>query len=138
VGKLYIGARVELNGVDVSDHCESVEVNQSKERLSTKNMLSVGEEGIQGLANDSFGVNLQQDFAGGEVDATLAPLYDAGGSFVVKVRPNPAAAISGTNPSYEGTVRLYEYPPISGAVGELAKTQITLPVDGKISRVTTP
>lgn len=127
---------VEVNGVNFSDHCSSVTVNLSKDEVETTNFSGSGRERVAGLKDDSFELNLQQDFAPGEVDATLYPLWFNETEFTVKVRAT-SAAISAGNPSWEGTCILLEYTPLAGDVGSLSETSITLPTQRTgIERVT--
>lgn len=130
---VYKDARVEINAVDHSDHVQEAGVQmESAEREKTA-MGAAGTSALSGLRTDGFTFTLHQDFAASKVDATLWPLFDGGTEFVVKVRPT-TAAISATNPEYSGTCILLAYPPLDGAVGSLAQTQISLRVNGKISR----
>lgn len=133
MAKLYIGARVEINGVVLSDNAYSVEVHQTKPQLDTTNMLSAGQDRILGLPDESIVVNFHQDYAAADVDATLYPLYTAGSTFTVKIRVTPAA-ISPTNPEYQATCVLPEYTPLAGDVGVLATVPVTFPVNGLITR----
>lgn len=115
---------IEINAGDFSDHCSSVEVNASKDDIDVTNFGGGGREHAHGLQDNSFVLNLQQDFAAAEVDATLYPLWFNETEFVVKVRPT-ASATSATNPEYSGTCILLEYKPLSGGVGELSETSVT-------------
>jgi len=117
---------VVVNGVNISDHCSSVTINLSKDEVETTNFSGTGRERVAGLKDDSFEVNLQQDFAAGEVDATLYPLWNNETEFTVVVQPT-AAAVSATNPSYTATCILLEYQPLAGDVGSLSETSVTFP-----------
>jgi hypothetical protein len=117
---------VELNGVNFSDHCSSVEVSLKKASVDTTNFSGGGKEQQAGLKDDEFTLNLQQDYNPAETDATLYPLYNNETEFTVKVRPG-AGAISTSNPEYSATCILLEYQPISGKVGELSETKVKLP-----------
>lgn len=118
--------QIVVNGVDFSDHVNSVEVSMKKKSIDTTNFSGGGTEAQAGLKEDTFVINFQQDFNAAEVDATLYPLYDDETEFTVAVRPNQAA-ISATNPEYSATCILLEYQPISGKVGELSDTKVTFP-----------
>lgn len=133
MAKSYIAGRVEVNSVLLSDNAFTFEVHQSRPELDTTNMLSTGQERILGLPNDSFVINFQQDHAAADVDATLSPLQAAGTSFPVKIRVTPAA-ISATNPEWQGTCVLPEYTPIAGDVGALSVVAVTFPCNGAITR----
>src|SRR6266511_1655817 len=127
-------ARVEINGVDFSDHCKSVEVSLSKDDVDTTSFSGGGREVVPGLKKEKFTVGLQQDFDASQVDATLWPLYNGETEFVVKVRAT-SSTISSTNPEYTATVRLLEYQPLSGKPGELSDTSVTFHVQrGTLAR----
>ena len=117
---------IEVNGVDFSDHVSSVEVSLKKAGVDTTNFSGGGKEQVAGLKDDEFTVNFQQDFAAGEVDAVLYPLYDLESEFVVKVRPR-AGATSASNPEYSATCILLEYQPLAGKVGDLSETKVKFP-----------
>lgn len=117
---------ITVNGVDFSSHISSVAVNFSKDEVETTNFSGGGRERQAGLKDDSFELNFQQDFAAGEVDDTLFPVYDDEEEFEVTVRAT-AAPVSATNPEWRGTCILLEYQPLSGDVGSLSETSVTLP-----------
>jgi len=117
---------ITVNGVDFSDHVTSVTVNLSKDEIETTNFSGGGRERVHGLKDDSFELNFQQDFAAGEVDATLYPLWNNETEFTVEVRPT-ALAVSSTNPKYSATCILLEYQPLAGDVGALSETSVTFP-----------
>lgn len=117
---------IEVDGVDLSDHSSSVEVNTNSDEIDTTNFGGSGRERAHGLKDDSFVINFQQDFDAASVDATLWPLKDNESEFTVTVRPT-SAAVSATNPEYSATCILLQYQPLSGAVGALSETSVTLP-----------
>ena len=127
---ILTNCRVEVNGVDFSDHVSSVEVNAQKDDVDTTSFDGSGRERKAGLQDNSFVLNFQQDFAvspSNEVDATLFPLWTNETEFTVKVRPT-SSAISTSNPEFVGTCILLEYSPLNGSVGELSETEVTFPV----------
>ncbi|MFJ4828394.1 hypothetical protein ACIP79_00410 [Streptomyces sp. NPDC088747] len=117
---------IVVNSVDFSDHVSSVEITLVKDEIETTNFSGQGRERVAGLKDDSIVVSFQQDFAAGEVDATLYPLWNNETEFTVVVKPT-AAAVSATNPSYTATCILLEYQPLSGDVGDLSETEVTFP-----------
>lgn len=130
-------ARIEVNGVDFSDHVSSVEVTLSKDDVDTTNFSGGGREKVAGLKQEKFTVNFQQDFAAASVDQTLWPLYNNETEFTVKVRPTQSA-ISTTNPEYSSTCILLEYLPISGKPGDLSDTSVSFTCQRSgIARATT-
>ncbi len=118
---------ISVDGVDLSDHISSVTITMEKDEIETTAFTGQGRERVHGLNNDSFELNLQQDFDAASVDDTLFPLWDQETEFVVLVRPTSAAA-SATNPEYSGTCILLSYQPLAGGVGELSETSITMMV----------
>jgi hypothetical protein len=129
---------ISVNGVNLSDHVSSVEINASKDDIDTTSFDGSGRERKAGLQDNSFVVNFQQDFAATEVDATLWPLWNNETEFTVAVKPT-TAAISSTNPEYSGTCILLEYSPLNGSVGELSETSVTFPVQrGTFTQDVTP
>lgn len=127
MGKLVLkDCSITVNSVDFSDHCSSVEVNLSKDEVETTNFSGSGRERVAGLKDDNFVLNFQQDFAVGEVNATLFPLYKNETEFTVTVKPT-GAAVSASNPEYSATCILLEYQPLSGKVGDLSETEVTFP-----------
>lgn len=115
---------VEVNSVDFSSHCSSVEINLSKDDIDTTNFGGNGREHAHGLQDNSFVLNLQQDFAAAEVDSVLYPLWHNETEFSVVIRPT-AAVVGPSNPEFSGECIFLEYKPLAGSVGELSETSIT-------------
>jgi hypothetical protein len=127
MGKIVLrDCDIVVNGVDFSDHCESVEIDLIKAAITTTNFSGQGTEQVAGLSSDKYVITFQQDFAAAEVDATLFPLYDNETEFTVVVKPT-ASAVGPANPSFTATCILLEYQPLSGKVGDLSTTQVTFP-----------
>lgn len=126
-------AYVSINSVDLSDHVRQVTVNYQAELLDETAMGATTRARKGGLKDWSMTIEFLQDFAAGEVDATLFGLV--GTTFTVEVRPTSAAR-SATNPGYTGTGILESYPPLGNAVGEMAMTTVTIQAAGDLSRAT--
>lgn len=125
-------AAVTVNAVDLSDHIRQVTVNIAAGDEDFTAMGATGKARKAGLRDDSYEFEFNQDFAAAEVDATLFPLVGAA-PFAVTVKPT-SAAVSATNPSYNGNGIITAYNPIDGAVGAAMVTSVTIPVDGVITR----
>lgn len=121
----FIDARVEVNGVDMSDWIRQVTLPIEFEELEDTAMGDRGRSRIAGLQDSSLSLELNQDFAVAAVDALLFAL--AGETTVVKVRPT-SAAISTTNPEYVATYLVSQYQPFGNSVGELATTSVQWPL----------
>ena len=126
---------VVLGGVDLSDHIASVEISQNFDEVETTAFGDGGRTRIAGLEDSSLSLSFHQDFASGEVDATIAPLVGGTASFVLAPFGTGVAA-SGTAPRYTGTVLVTEWTALNGAVGELSTADVTWPVVGQVARGT--
>ena len=132
---MLTNAQVTVNGVDLSDHVDSVEVQTNVDDVDITAMGASAHQHAPGLRNDKITVNFLQDFAAGKVDATLFPLLGNTG-FTVKVVP-VATTVSTTNPSYTATCVLFTYNPLSGKVGERSDTSVEFQATGLIVKATT-
>lgn len=117
-------ARIEINGVVLSDHANQVEVPSEKEEQDVTGFGATSREIQLGLGDASISMTLFQDFATGSVHATLWPIHRDGTAVVVKVRKS-SAAISATNPEWTMTGVLPAYTPLSGGVGEPSTIEAT-------------
>jgi hypothetical protein len=128
--------QVIVNGVNLSDHASSVEIEATKDDVETTSFAGSGKEVKAGLQDTTITVTFQQDFAASNVDATLWPLWNNETEFTVEVRPTVAAA-SSTNPKYTATCVLLEYSPLDGDVGELSETEVEFATQrGTLTRAT--
>jgi hypothetical protein len=126
---------VVLGGVDLSDHIASVEIAQNFDEVETTAFGDGGRTRVAGLEDSSITLSFHQDFASGEVDATIAPLVGGTASFLLAPF-GTAVGIGPTAPRYSGTVLLTEWTPLNGSVGDLSTADVTWPVVGKIARGT--
>ncbi len=117
---------VRIAGVNYSDHISQVEVSLKKMSVDTTNFAGGGKEQVAGLKDDEFTVSFQQDFATGSIDSVLFGLFDTEAEFVVDVKAKNAA-VSASNPLYQGTCILLEYQPLAGKVGDLSDTKVKFP-----------
>ena len=116
-------ADITVNGVVLSDRANSVELNYEVVSVEITAFGDTGHKFTGGLQNLSCTIEFMQDFAAGEVEATIYPLV--GTQTTVTVRPS-AAATSSTNPLYTLTgTFLASHQPVAGAVGELSMTSLT-------------
>lgn len=127
-------ALVTVNAVDLSDYVASVTLNSSIDVVETTAFSSTAARTrIGGLADNSISLEFHQDYASGEVEATIYPLL--GTVTTVTVKPVNAAT-SATNPLYTASALVSEWTPLNGAVGELATAQVSWPVSGAIVKTT--
>ena len=127
-------AVVTVNGTALSNKVRSVTINYSAEIQDTTAMGDDSRTRLAGLKDWNAEIEFYQDFDAAAVDATLFPLVGAA-AFPITIRAD-SAAISATNPSFNGNVLLESYPPLGAAVGEVVMTTISLPGDGDLTRAT--
>lgn len=118
-------AFIQVNGVNLSDHCSSVEVESSAEDVDlTAFGSSAYREYGQGFKDATITATFFQDYASASVHQTLQPLYDAGGTFALYVKAD-AATTTATNPRMELLVaRMFGYNPLAGAVGDASTMDV--------------
>lgn len=119
----YKDVMLSINAIELQDRANSVvltyEVEAQDATVFGGNRASIG-----GIQNNSLEVTLYQDFAAGEVEATIFPLV--GTTTTVVVKPNNAAQ-SATNPTYTITgAYLASHTPINATeVGTTAPISLT-------------
>ena len=126
---------VTIGAVDLSDHIASVTLSTSADAVETTAFKQDSRTRIGGLKDNSVTFDFHQDFAAGEVEATIYPLI--GQTTAVSIKPT-GGAIDAQNPSYQFSALVTEWTPLNGAVGELATASVTWPVDGSITKDVTP
>lgn len=124
---------VTVGGVDLSDHIASVTITESYAEVATTAFGDTAVTRIAGLGDHSISLDFHEDFAAGEVHATIAPLV--GATSTVSVKPVNDTT-SATNPLFSATILVTEWPLLSGAVGDLAAASVTWPVSGAVTTAT--
>ena len=115
-------ASVTINSVALSDHANNVQLTYEMDSVEITAFGS-NHNFTGGLQNNQLQVDLFQDFAASNVEATIYPLV--GTTTTVVIKPT-SAAVSATNPSYTlAGAFLASHTPVMGAVGEVAKTSLT-------------
>jgi hypothetical protein len=115
-------ASVTINSVALSDHANNVQLTYE---LDSVEITAFGSNHnfTGGLQNNQLQIDLFQDFAASNVEATVYPLV--GTTTTVVIKPT-SAAVGATNPSYTlAGAYLASHTPVMGAVGEVAKTSLT-------------
>jgi hypothetical protein len=119
-------ATISVSGVDLTDHASSVVVEGTGDEVDVSTFRASGSEyrsWLVGLRDATITVTWFQDFAAGEVDATLFPLWGSNTPFVVFTKPTDAA-ISATNPAYTLTAAIMpNYSPLNASIGEASSTE---------------
>lgn len=130
---VLLSPQVSINSVDLSDHVSSVTISYEGDAQEVTASGDGTRTYLGGLKQWSADVEFRQDYAAGEVDATLFSLVGTVVGF--KARAD-AAAVSPTNPSFEGNVVVTSYQPLGGSVGDAVNAPVSLQGSGALSRVT--
>ena len=118
-------AFVEVNGVDLSDHVETVELDESWPNIDVTGMGARFKERLLGIGDASIKVNWFQDFAASEVHATLKGLAGSNTPFPVVLRPVKSLSVGATNPKFTMQSVMDAYSPIKGKVGDASMVPTT-------------
>jgi predicted secreted protein len=124
-----------IAGTDYSANINQVEISVSADEVDTTAFGSAGgwRTSTNGLKSGTFTVSFHQDFAAAAIDSALWPLFGSAATVVVK----PAGtAVSASNPSFSFVVNVNSLTPVSGAVGDLAVSNVTWPITGAVTRAT--
>ena len=76
---------ITVGGIDLSDHIASVTLSLSYADVATPAFGSTAVTRVGGLGDHSVSLEFHEDFAAGEVNATIAPL--AGETTTVSIKP---------------------------------------------------
>ena len=115
---------ITVDGVDLSDHSNQVEISSTKDLVELTSFGDAYKTNDQGLGDATMAVTLFQDYDAGSVDATLWPIHDGNQECEVVIKPT-SDPVSVTNPSYTMTAIIPEFTPLSGAPGEASMTPVT-------------
>lgn len=126
-------AAVSINGNDVSAHVTQVTLTYNATLQESTVMGNTTHQRIGGLKDWKVELELEQDYAAGNIDSILFPLV--GTTFTLLVKAS-SAANSTSNPQYSGTGILESYTPVAGKVGDLAKTPVAILAAGALTRLT--
>lgn len=132
--QVFYNAYVSINSVVLSDHVRSLTLNYEAEMLDETMMGDATRSNKPGLKNWSIDLEFENDYAAGEVDATLFPLIGAA-AFPIELRPD-SGAVAVTNPKFTGNGVLENYNPLGGSVGDLAMASATIRSAGALTRAT--
>lgn len=117
--RILTNASIVIDGVDLSDHANHVEISSDKDVQETTAFGSNSKEYALGLGDGKMNFTFQNDPSTGSVDDTLWGVHEAGVGVVVVVKAD-AGATSATNPSFTMTGILPSYTPLSGDVGQVS------------------
>jgi hypothetical protein len=124
---------IEINDEDFSDSLAAVTLDISREQLEITAFGDSARRYIGGLQDSSVTLSFHQDFAAGSVDEIIHS--NLGGTVAIVIKPT-SGSVTSSNPSYSFNALVTQHVPFSSNVGDLATQDLTLPVDGAITRGT--
>jgi hypothetical protein len=117
---------VKVDTIDLSDHVNQVTVTETVNEVETSAFGNTNVTRVGGLRDSSISLTFHQNFAAGEVYATLKDKVGSIGT--VQVIPN-GTTISATNPSISLEVLYTEMSHLDGSIGELSTASVTWPAN---------
>lgn len=126
-------AHIIVNAVTLSASGRQVSFTYEAEPQDDTAFGDTTHSRLGGLKDWSADIEFNQDFAAGNVDATLFPIV--GTVVTVEFRPTSGAR-SGTNPGYTGSALVASYQPFGNSVGEAARARCRLMAAGTLTRAT--
>lgn len=117
-----VDAYVAVNGVILSDHANSVTVEDTRDSVDITAFGATSKAVTKGLGDAKITVQFFQDFAAGKVHATLQPLIGSTTGVTIEVRATSGAR-SATNPAALMTGLLMNYGMLSGSIGDASGIQ---------------
>lgn len=130
--RVFTNGYVAINGVVLSDHVESLQLEVDVNAVEVTAMGDGGKNYLAGLQDSKLTITFWQDFSASEVDPTLWGCITGGTAVSFKVGAN-GTAFSATNPSYSGSAICTKYPPFSGKVGDGLQTAVEFTVCGTVT-----
>jgi hypothetical protein len=130
---VLLNPQIVINSVDLSDHIDSVTIEETFADVDTTAFGSTSKTRVAGLGDHKFTVEFQQDYAAASVEATVFPLIGTVAS--VAVKPLNATTTT-TNPAYSFSVLVADWKPVDGKVGDLEKSAVTWPISGGVAKAT--
>jgi hypothetical protein len=121
---ILYNSSVVVNGVDLSDHVESVSYTEGLDGQRADAMSEIQKYEMPGLVNISdLTVNFYQDYAAAKVYATIHPLVTARSIFNVVIKAD-SGANAPTNPAFTLPVFVRNNPVFSGTHGDRHMTTV--------------
>jgi hypothetical protein len=115
---------IQINGVDLSNSCESFEPTQSRPSLDFHSHGDDFQLKTAGLIDAGLTARFFTDFAAGGNVQTLQPLMSGNTIFPIIYRPVNAAK-SVNNPEWSGNYQIGRFDAIKGRHGEVLMTECT-------------
>ncbi len=123
---------LKYNGVDLTNHVQSVTINQNYDDIDITPMGSISKQHAPGLRDDSADVTFFNDYGTTSVDATIFPFLGSATGATLLIQTS-GSTVSATQPSYTMVATPYTYSPIDGTVGTASMNKVTFkPAAGSV------
>ncbi len=120
---------------DLSDHISSVALSTVHTIVETTEVGQTYKRVIAGLGTNSVQFEFYQDFDNSSVEDVFYPWIAT--RVLCRIRPT-SDPISTTNPEYRFQTLISEWQPLNAGVGGLSTVQVQWPINGPITKDTTP
>lgn len=132
--KVLLDAQFNVSGTDVTQWTAKLELDDKFEEKDTTTFSSgKAKEVLGGLESGDVGVTFKNDYAVGMLDQVMWGLRRTVVTWTARA---DAGAVTTSNPQYAGSILINEWTPISGSVGDVAEVDVTFPLSGPMTRVT--
>lgn len=132
--KVLLDAQLDIAGTDVTQWCAKMELNDEFEDKDSTTFASGGaKEVLGGLESGEVGITFKQDYTAAALDAIMWPLRRTVVTWKARADLDP---VSASNPQYSGSILINKWVPIAGSVGDVAEVDVSFPLSGPMTRVT--
>lgn len=114
-----------VGGTDLTSRLKSITINQDFDSVEVTAMNSTSKAYLVGLSEDSWDLELFQDYGTSLTDSVFFPLLGSstGATFLYQTN---GGTITATNPKYTLVGTVYSYQPVSGTVGEASMLTVNV------------
>ena len=115
---------LQVNGTNLSDHCEQFDIDQSVEALEFHAHGDIAKIKTPGLKDITVTARFYTDLAASKCMQILRPLYDNRTNHALLMKPASGTSTA-TNPQWSGNFFISKFKPITGKHGETVMTEVT-------------
>ncbi len=133
--KVFTNAQIKLGGLDISDHCSQVAIDEDQDRLEATAFGDGYKQFVLGFKSWEASAEVFQNFA--TIDKHIQAIrHSTVPSAALSVLPEKGVSKSDANPEYSGTVQITKYQPINIAVGQVPKFTLNMVGTGALDTAT--
>lgn len=130
---VLLQVKFTLNSVNLSAYTTSASLSLDAEDKETTAFGSTYKSRIGGLKDGKLDLEFLQDLANSATNQTIYALLGTVVAFTLKY---DSGTTTTTNPEYQGSVLVTEYPFMDGGVGDLATVKVSWPTTGTLTYAT--